>query len=381
MLARKIKLRLNKSQKAAFKSASENSSQLYNDLLKINFDRLDSGQKTLTAFDMSKLCISKNIRYGLGSDVLQAICKRLDINLRRWQESERVKLWFWLNFGGDYKKPMKASLTKKGKKLWGRPRFKVKGISIEYPVRPTHQSQVRVFGKQTSVSVPLLGRIKGYNDRQEILGLVKQVSVGRDSCGQWWATIICDGKNPSEDIESRSKSIGVDLGLKHTITAANESETIQPERERFLEKQLAAIKKAFNKNRRDLPFIYRKIARRRKHSHHVQARRLIQAADFIFVGNLNSRFLFSGKLARSASDAAHSQFLSILSYKASNAGKTVKIVNEAYTSQTCYKCKNRKKMPLEDRHYLCVCGYSNDRDVNAALNILSVGEKQHLVAL
>ena len=143
---------------------------------------------------------------------------------------------------------------------------------------------------------------------------------------------------------------------------------------------MKAIQKASRKKRRDLPFIHRKIARRRKHSHHVQAKRLLEAAETVYVGNLNSRFLFSGRLARSASDAAHSQFLSILSYKAENAGKTVMLVNEAYTTQTCYKCNARQKMELSERVYQCPCGYCNDRDVNAALNILSLGEKLRLEA-
>lgn len=139
---------------------------------------------------------------------------------------------------------------------------------------------------------------------------------------------------------------------------------------------MKAIQKASRERRRDLPFIHRKIARRRKHSHHVQAKQLLEAAETVVVGNLNSKFLFSGRLARSASDAAHSQFLSILSYKAANAGKTVKIVNEAYTSQTCYQCGGRQRMDLSEREYNCSCGYSNNRDVNAALNILRLGERQ-----
>jgi putative transposase len=324
---------------------------------------------------MDKLCKQNSLAEGIGTDIVHEITKRVDRAFKQWQESQRIKLRFWLQHGESYLKPLKSYLKKAGKKLWGKPRFKAKGISIQFPLRKTEQTRVKVFGNQTSIGVPLLGRVKGRNDRQEIIGQVKHVTVGKDACNTWWATIICDGELPKEEIASRSKDIGVDLGLKHTITAANEVEVIQPERQRFLDQQIEAVKNASRKNKRDLPFIHRKIARRRKHSHHVQARRLIEAADTVVVGNLNSKFLFAGKLARSASDAAHSQFLSILSYKAANAGKEIKIVNEAYTSMTCYRCKRRQKMELSEREYHCPCGYSNNRDVNSALNILFIGRE------
>lgn len=378
MLARKIKLKLNKKQTKDLGNISKHSSDLYNNLLQRNLDLLNAGARYLNAFDMINLCKDLKLAPNIGTDITAGVCKRLDKALKQWQESQNLKLKFWLEHGDKYLKPLQSYLSKSGKKLWGKPRFKTEGISIQFHLRKTGQAQVKVFGKQTVIGIPLIGKVKGFNDRQELLGLVKQVSINQDACGTWWATVVCDGEVPKQEIFSRSTSIGVDLGLKHTVTAANETEVIQPERERFLDKQMTAIKKASRERRRDLPFIHRKIARRRKHSHHVMAKQLVHAADNIYVGNLNSKFLFSGKLARSASDAAHSQFLSILSYKAANAGKTVTTVNEAYTSMTCYKCKVRQHMDLSEREYSCPCGYSNNRDVNAALNILSIGERLRL---
>lgn len=380
MISRKVKLNLNRQQTEALKELSQKCADLFNTLLQTNLERLDEGLPILSHFDMNTLCSSHDLAPGVGTQIVNLVTKRVYLSLRQWQESQNIRLKMWLQYGPEYKRPMKAYLSKAGKKLWGKPRFKKKGISIQYGVLKTQQKVVKVYGKVTSIRVPLIGVVKGRNDRQELIGNVKQVTISRDACGTWWGIIVCDGNKPREEITSRGEAVGVDLGLKHTITAANDQETIQPERERFLEIQMAAVKKASRQDRRALPFIHRKIARRRKHSHHVQAKRLIQCANNIYVGNLNSGFLFSGKLARSASDAAHSQFLTILSYKAENAGKMVTMVNEAYTSQTCYKCGNRQKMELSERHYSCGCGYSNDRDVNAALNIMAIGERQRLTA-
>lgn len=372
MLARKVKLKLNKTQAKQLLQLSEDCARVYNTLLAMQFERIDKGEKTLSPFDMFKIC-GQNGNYTLGAGIARDIAKRVELAVKRWQESQNIKYKMWLQHGEQYQRPLKGYLAKAGKKLWGKPRFKTQRVSIGYGIGLDKQTLVQYAGKYTSIRVPLVGKVRGFNDRQEIYGKFKQVTIERDQCKTWWATIVCDGNKPQERIDSRSDAIGVDLGLKHTITAANEQEVIQPERERFLEKQMAAIKKASRTNRRDLPFIHRKIARRRKYSHHVQAKELCKAANNIIVGNLNSRFLFAGKLARSASDAAHSQFMAILSFKAANAGKNVIKVNESYTSQTCFKCGTRHKLTLADRVIKCSCGWVKDRDVNAALNIMKLG--------
>jgi transposase len=49
-------------------------------------------------------------------------------------------------------------------------------------------------------------------------------------------------------------------------------------------------------------------------------------------------------------------------------------VNPAYTSQTCSTCGHRQKMPLDVRVFDCPCCHVQlDRDLNAALNIRSLG--------
>lgn len=63
-----------------------------------------------------------------------------------------------------------------------------------------------------------------------------------------------------------------------------------------------------------------------------------------------------------------------LSYKAEWAGRKLVKVNPAYTSQDCSCCGYRQVMPLSVRQYDCPsCGWSLDRDHNAARNILRVG--------
>lgn len=344
--------------------------KVYNDLLNINFLKLNNGDKILSSYDMINLIRLEQIP----SDIKDRLCHRVFTTLKRYVKSENLRYFFFQQYGSGYKKILKEWCSKKQERIFGRPRFKTKPISLEYLVRKTSQKTVRMFGKYTSVNIPTVGKVIGFNDRQELFGLVKQVVLTQDACQTYWATIVYDGEKPKDKREQNAEDIAIDLGLKHTITCANEKKIIQPERERFLDKQIVSIQKASRLYQRSLPYIHRKIARRRKHSHHVMAKQVVHAAKTIYVGNLNSQFLFSSKLARSASDAAHAQFKQILAHKAANAGGKVIMINERYTSQTCYSCKTRRQISLSEREFVCYsCHYKNNRDVNACLNILEFG--------
>ena len=104
----------------------------------------------------------------------------------------------------------------------------------------------------------------------------------------------------------------------------------------------------------------------------------------IAVEKLNARGMVKNHcLAESISDASWSQFRSVLTSKAENAGRKVFAVNPANTSQDCSGCgyrpdglEGRTKKKLSDRWHLCpMCGLSVDRDTNAAVNILALGQQ------
>ena len=57
----------------------------------------------------------------------------------------------------------------------------------------------------------------------------------------------------------------------------------------------------------------------------------------------------------------------LITYKAKSLGIRVVSIDEAYTSQTCPKCGNRKKPT--NRNYTCQCGFKYHRDGVGAINI------------
>ncbi len=99
--------------------------------------------------------------------------------------------------------------------------------------------------------------------------------------------------------------------------------------------------------------------------------------DLIAVEDLSvNRMTHNHCLAKSIQDAAWSQFAALIAYKAAWAGRQYIAVNPAYTSQDCSSCGHRQVLSLSDRTYICpCCGVILDRDLNASLNILRLGQQ------
>ncbi|MGC8607881.1 MAG: zinc ribbon domain-containing protein, partial [Vulcanisaeta sp.] len=62
----------------------------------------------------------------------------------------------------------------------------------------------------------------------------------------------------------------------------------------------------------------------------------------------------------------------IIQWQVSKYGKEFRLVTPAYTSKTCSRCGYVKEdLTLNDRVFKCPrCGWTADRDYNAALNLL-----------
>jgi len=118
------------------------------------------------------------------------------------------------------------------------------------------------------------------------------------------------------------------------------------------------------------------VKRQRQDFHHKTALALVRHYDTISHEALQTANMRKNhQLAKSIVDAGWSRFLSILSFKAAYAGKTVVAVPPAYTSQACSGCGVIVKKGLSVRWHTCPdCGTRLHRDHNAALNILRLGK-------
>jgi len=120
-----------------------------------------------------------------------------------------------------------------------------------------------------------------------------------------------------------------------------------------------------------------KIQRRRKDFVVKTARALVQSSDLIALEDLKVRNMVKNHhLAKSISDAAWSQFREWLEYFGRVFGVPVIAVAPHFTSQNCSSCGVEVKKALSTRTYKCQCGHVQDRDHNAAVNILKKALQQ-----
>ncbi|MDR6224920.1 putative transposase [Desmospora profundinema] len=283
------------------------------------------------------------------SQVLQQVAKRLDLAFQHF--FRRVK---------NGEKP-------------GFPRFQGKNRfdSMTYP-----QAKVSMFqGK--FIRIPKIGEVRVKMHRQ-MEGSPKTLVVKRKN-GRYYVMVTCT-MEPSR-IKPSGKQVGIDLGVKHfAVTSDKEFFPAM----RFLEKGLCSIKrlqrtvsrrkKGSHRQRKAVALLakaHERVANQRKDLAHKISRSLVDRYDLIAFEKLNVKGMVKNRpLAKKIADAAWRQLIDFTTYKAEWAGKEVKLVDPRNTSQACSKCGRMVKKSLEVRMHTCSCGYTEDRDVNAARNIL-----------
>lgn len=108
----------------------------------------------------------------------------------------------------------------------------------------------------------------------------------------------------------------------------------------------------------------------RKHTRKLLDECELRGIGTIVVGNLTGirdNIDYGKKSNQKLHQWPFAKLINMITYKAKALGIKVKHINEAYTSQTCPKCGNRKK-PTH-REYKCNCGFTYHRDGVGAINI------------
>jgi putative transposase len=215
-------------------------------------------------------------------------------------------------------------------------------------------------------------------------GTPKTVTISREADG-WYVSISC-ADVPIQPLPPTSQEIGIDLGLEAFATLSNGTRIFSPGWYRKAEQALKTAqrrvsrrKKGSNRRRKAVNLLakaHQKVARQRRDFHHKTALALVRANDTIYHEDLQTaNMVRNHHLAKSIQDAGWSMFLSILAFKAANAGKQAVAVPPAYTSQTCSGCGVVVQKGLSVRWHSCPeCGTSLHRDHNAAKNIERAGQ-------
>ncbi len=214
-------------------------------------------------------------------------------------------------------------------------------------------------------------------------GTIKTVSVKR-SCGKWYVIFSCDlGAAPQATGDG--PAVGIDLGLKSFLVTSS-GESVEPPRHyrkaqkklRVAQRSVSRKKKGSNRRRKareQVARLHEKTANQRRDFRHKQARKLVDTHGLIAHEALNVKGIARTRLAKSTHDAGWASFLNILGQKAEEAAVRIVAVDPRNTTQACSACGQTPeiKKTLSDRMHACSCGYTADRDENAARNILRLG--------
>ncbi|MEU2979925.1 RNA-guided endonuclease TnpB family protein [Streptomyces hirsutus] len=211
------------------------------------------------------------------------------------------------------------------------------------------------------------------------------VTVSQDAAGRWFVSLLCEDSTV-RPLPATDTAVGIDVGLDHLLTLSTGEKVTNPRHERRDRARLARAQRELSrkakgsanreKARRKVARIHARIADRRRDVLHKLTTRLVRENQTLVIEDLAVRNMVRNRnLARAISDAAWSQFRSMLEYKAAWYGRDVVAVDRFFpSSRLCSHCGAlQDRLPLQVRTWTCDCGATHDRDVNAAQNLLAVG--------
>lgn len=271
-----------------------------------------------------------------------------------------------------------------GKK--GYPKFQKDNRSVEYKTSGwslnPNKREITITDKTGIGKLKLLGK---WDLLSYPLDQIKRVRIVKRADGYYCQ--ICFNVDSLMPLNPSNQTVGLDVGLEYFYS---DSKGHQEENPRFLRKSEQLIKrtqrriskrKKGSNNRIKARRLYARrhlrISRQRKEHAKRLARCVCTSNDVVVYENLKVRNLVRNpKLAKSINDAGWYQFRVWLEHFAKKFGKQAVAVEPHYTSQECSSCKKIVKKSLSTRTHICSCGLRLNRDVNAALNILSKGLTQ-----
>ncbi|MDN3397634.1 RNA-guided endonuclease TnpB family protein [Psychrobacter sp. APC 3426] len=249
-----------------------------------------------------------------------------------------------------------------------------------------------------SVKLPKIGHIKA-KFPAKINGLIKSATVSKEPTGKYFVSLLVE--TIVEPLPKTYSNIGIDLGLTDFIALSDGTKVANPtflsqlqdklaREQKILAKRRAVAKadqrklsesRNYQKQKLKVAKVYERITNCRKDFLHKLSFTLIKNHDVIAIEDLNVKGMVKNrKLSKAISDSSWSTFTTMLNYKAEWYGKTLVKVDRWYpSSKTCSGCGHlltKAELPLQVRSWNCPsCLQSNDRDINASINILNEGLK------
>ncbi len=221
-----------------------------------------------------------------------------------------------------------------------------------------------------------------------IEGNIKQVTVKRDTLGDFYLTITTDDEGLTPE-PLTGETAGFDFGLKTFLTCSDETKYESP---LFYKRSATHVAKASRslskkkrgsnnreKARKHLARAHRKIQRQREDNHFKLAIDLVRKFDFCFFEDLNLKGM-ARLWGKKVLDLAFGDFMLKIRWQAHKRCKRVETINRwTATTTVCHSCGQKHAfIDLKVREWRCSCGIKHDRDVNAAKVVHKVGTSTFL---
>ena len=275
------------------------------------------------------------------------------------------------------------------------PRFKKKGKSnVKMYFVKNNPKDCRC--ERHRINIPSLGWVrikeKGYIPTTKDGYLIKSghVSIKAD---RYYVSVLIE--IPDNRIANNSnEGIGIDLGLKDFAVVSNgtsykninksaklkklEKQLIREQRS--LSRKYENVKKGgptqranIQKQRLKVQKLHHRIDNIRTDYINKTIAEIVKTKpSYITIEDLNVSGMMKNKhLSKAVASQKFYEFRTKLQAKCNENGMELRVVDRWFpSSKTCHCCKKIKKdLKLSDRIFKCYCGYIEDRDFNAALNL------------
>jgi len=272
----------------------------------------------------------------------------------------------------------------------GFPKFRAKHHSRDSFTTNVVNGNIRLEGRRLKLPKMKPVRIIAHREIPEG-SVLKSVTVTREPSGKYYASLLYErkaGESQAGVPVHADRVLGIDFAMAGLGVFSDGSRAEYPMYYRKAEEKLAREQRRlarctkgsrnYQKQRRKVARIHEHIRNQRRDFQWKLAAEIEKQYDAVAVEDLDmkgmSRALHFGK---SVMDNANGQFRRILEYKMESKGKVFVKVDRFFPSSKRCSCCGRVKedLKLSDRIYECVCGYREDRDVNAAINLREEGKR------
>lgn len=273
--------------------------------------------------------------------------------------------------------------VKKGDKSPGFPKFKSKKRS-----RKSFRLHGSIHVENSRIKLPRIGWIRlkesGYIPTENIHILSATIS---ESAGKWFVSVQC--RQEVEITQATGEPVGVDLGIKTMAVCSDGRMFENPKalrkaqaRLRRFQRELFRRKKGGKnreKTKQKLAKLHWRISNIRRDAIHKATSTITAKTKLdkvrpssIVIEDLNvSGMIRNHNLAQAISDVGMSEFRRQITYKSSWYGSKLVVADRFFpSSRLCRHCGSiNSELKLSDREWVCGCGETLNRDLNAALNL------------